>query len=235
MIGTVNINTFDTSEEVATALANAVSSELSRAIRERGRAVLALSGGETPKRFLELLATKRLDWQHTIVTLVDERWVPPSNTRSNQRLITERLLTKTSRPAQFEPLFNGESTPEQGVKEIERRLAKVLDQGFDVVVLGMGLDGHIASLFPGTDCLTDALTPDGNRLIVPTKSTDANEPRISLTLSALLRTKNLFLQIEGDAKAQVFFDAQLGRDIANAPVKAVLRQTKAPINVFLAR
>jgi len=100
------------SSHLATALADAVARDLGAAIEARGQAMIALSGGSTPKRFLQELAKRDLDWSHVIVTLVDERWVPANHPRSNAGLLRDNLLQDKAAAARFVPLYADAATPE---------------------------------------------------------------------------------------------------------------------------
>src|SRR5690606_17518849 len=135
-------------------------------------ASLALSGGNTPKRFLQALSLQSLDWRDVIVTLVDERWVPESNERSNARLLRASLLQGLAAEARFLPLYRDTPEPEQALPEIERDLA-ALPSPFDAVVLGMGNDGHTASFFPGGDRLAEALDPTATASVLPMRAPGA--------------------------------------------------------------
>ncbi|MET0330506.1 MAG: 6-phosphogluconolactonase [Dyella sp.] len=224
---------FPDSQALAAALAARVAADLRHAIAARGRAVLAVSGGSTPKHFFEQLSRAELDWSAVSVTLVDERWAPESSERSNARLVKAALLTNQAAAARFVPLYQPEAaTPEAGLVALRTRLGE-LPPRFDAVILGMGNDGHTASFFPGADRLSEALDLNGNARVLPINAAGAGEPRITFTLPALLDTAALYLHIEGDAKREVLDAAQLGQDAAaDYPIRAVLTQTRVPLTVY---
>jgi 6-phosphogluconolactonase len=222
--------TFADSEALAGALAAAVAADLRAGIDARGGALLALSGGTTPKRFMQRLSEQSLDWDKVTVTLVDERWVAPDNERSNARLLREHLLRGEAAAAHFLPLFRDTPEPEDALAELERRFAS-LPPSFDAIVLGMGSDGHTASFFPGGDHLAAALDPASPARLLPMRAPGAGEARITLTLPVLLAARHLYLHIEGAAKRDVLNTA-LADPAATAPVAAVLRQAPAPVLTY---
>jgi 6-phosphogluconolactonase len=223
---------FTDSKTLAETLAQTVAKDLRAGIASRGEALIALSGGATPRRFLEILSRETLDWSHVIVTLADERWVPASDARSNERLLRETLLRGAAASARFVPLYAASRDPETGLGLIAADIDK-LSLPFDVVVLGMGLDGHCASLFPDGDNLTEALRPESNIRVLPMHAPDAGEPRITLTLSALVSTRAMYLHIEGAAKRNVL-DRVIDCDpeFSQVPIRAVLHHASVTPEIF---
>ena len=206
------------SSHLATALADAVARDLRAAIQARGQAMMALSGGSTPKRFMQELARRDLDWSRVTVTLVDERWVPADHPRSNARLLRDNLLQDKAAAARFVPLYVDAPTPEEGMHAVRQAL-DTLPLRLDVAVLGMGEDGHTASFFPGGDHLEQALDRASPERVLPMRAAGAGEPRITLTLPVLVEARALYLLIEGDAKRQVLIEAVQGSPV---PIGAVL-------------
>ena len=225
-------NEFADPAALAQALASSVADDLRTALQERQVASLALSGGNTPKAFMRALSAQSLDWSRVTVTLVDERWVPEDNARSNAALLRENLLQGPAAAARFLPLHRDTATPEEALDALERDLA-ALPSPFDAVVLGMGNDGHTASFFPGGDRLADALDPDSTLRVLPMRAPGAGEPRITLTLPTLLAARHLYLHIEGEEKRAVLAQA-LGETDAGAgyPIRAVLRHARSPLATY---
>ena len=228
----VTTHSFTGCQAQAQALAERVAERLRTALSERSHAVLAVSGGSTPKDFFDRLSREKLDWSKVQVTLVDERWVPDSDERSNAHLVKAHLLQHAAASAQFIPLYTGDTTPEAGLTKADARISS-LPLPFDVVVLGMGEDGHTASFFPGGDHLAEALDMQGSARVLPMHAPDAGEPRITLTLPTLLETHALYLLVSGEKKRDVLADARLGLGAArDYPVRALLTQQRVPVAVY---
>jgi 6-phosphogluconolactonase len=211
-------------------LAKAISTRLRDAASQRGAAILAVSGGRSPISLFERLGREPLEWNRVIVTQVDERWVADDDPARNSRLIRDYLLQGPASAADFRSLKNDAATAREGQPACEAML-RALPQPFDVTLLGMGDDGHTASLFPGAAELGDALATDA--LCAATTATVPPFPRISLTLTGLLRTRMLILQLGGEAKRTVYRQALGPGPIEDMPVRAVLRQQQVPVEVWL--
>ena len=228
----VTTHSFTHCDAQASALAERIANRLRDALTERGRAVLAVSGGSTPKPFFEKLSREVLDWANVQITLVDERWVSESDPRANAGLVRNSLLQHAASAATFVPLYTGAATPEAGIEEATARI-NALNLPFDVVVLGMGDDGHTASFFPGGDHLAQALDLDDTAPVLSMRAAEAGEPRITLSLSTLLNTRSLYLLVTGEHKRQLLADARLGLgDAQHMPVRAVLTQQRVAVAVY---
>ena len=227
------LNSFANGNALAEALASTVAAHLANAVEARGKAVLAVSGGTTPARFFKVLSLKDLPWEKITVTLVDERFVPPTSDRSNQKLVTDMLLQNRAAKASFVGLYNDAPNAEEGAKIAAQAIAK-LGQPFDVVILGMGGDGHTASFFPGGDRLSDAISPDQPELVLPMHAEGAGEPRLTLTLPAIVKARLVALHIEGAGKMETL-EAALGSGAtADMPIRAVLRYEPIELEIFWA-
>ena len=223
---------FANSAELAGALAADVAGRLRAAIANRGHALLALSGGTTPQGFLRALARQQLEWPRVVVTLCDERWVPPQNERSNARLVHETLLQGAASAGRFVPLYVDAPDPESGIARVAAAIA-ALPLPIDVAVLGLGLDGHTASLFPDGDRIDAALDAEGAALVLPMRSLSAGEPRITLSLPVLAAARSLYLQIEGPEKKQVFARIVNGEGAPpRNPLRALMQHAGAPLAVY---
>jgi 6-phosphogluconolactonase len=221
----------------ALALAHALSGEikvdLDEAIAARGAASLVVSGGRTPAKLFAQLSAEKLDWGKVFVTLADDRWVETTSEASNERLVRETLLAGPAAAARFVGLKNPAPTPEAGADWATRALTRV-PHPFDVVLLGMGEDGHTASLFPGSMALARALDPTAPPACVAVNALAAPHARISLNLAALLDSRRIVVHFEGDAKWQVYQRARMPGATAEMPVRAILQQKEAPVDVYWA-
>lgn len=224
---------FKDSPTLVAALANQVAELLRSGIRERGRASLVVSGGSTPVPFFAALSELTLDWGKVVITLADERWVDPSDADSNERLVREHLLQNRAAAARFVGLKTGASTAVQGEKECGDRLAP-LPKPFDALILGMGNDGHTASLFPQAARLGEALSLDSGKLCLAITPPVAPHERMTLTLPALLHSRQIILHLVGAGKREVYEKALGEGPVAEMPIRAVLLQAIAPVTVFWA-
>lgn len=222
------LNAFPQAADASAALAQAVAADLAAAIDSRGRATLAVSGGRSPVPFFQALAQTALDWQRVTITLVDERVVPPEHADSNAGLVRQYLLQGPAAAAAFLPLVNTAANPEQ-----ELATAQTLWQTPDVVVLGMGDDGHTASLFPAADNLAEGLDAANPQALIGIVPPAAPHRRISMTLAELQRSGKLYLAIAGAGKRAVLDTAAQAVD-ATYPISYLLQPSEKPLHVYWA-
>ena len=190
-----------------------------------------VSGGRSPTRLFELLRVADLDWSRVCVALVDERWVDPSDPDSNEKLVRDVLLKDAAAKARFIGLKNAAPTPDLGAVSAWETFARV-PRPFDAVVLGMGDDGHTASLFPRSPNLSSALNPAAAAGCVGMWSPAVPHPRLSLNLSALLDSRRIVLSIPGAEKWKVYVAASSEGPVQEMPIRAVLRQQRTPVEVM---
>lgn len=218
-------------ETLSRELAAGIAESLTAAIGARGLASLVVSGGRSPVRLFEILRTQPLDWDRVCVALADERWVAPDDAASNERLVRDVLLKDHAASARFLGLKNGAPTPDLGAVSAWETFARV-PRPFDAVILGMGDDGHTASLFPGSPNLPRALNPAAVAGCVGMWAPVAPHPRLSLNLTALLDSRRIVVLITGEAKRHTFAAACAPGPAQDMPIRAVLRQSRTPVDVL---
>lgn len=228
------------SRSLADNLAGELVGMIDAAILEHGNAVIALSGGSTPKPLFEALAEHAVDWSKVVVTLVDERWVPESHELSNAAFIKRYFLNNIPTGVRFVPLYQAAQTVEASYAIV---LADYCDatgssinnmRRFDIVVLGMGNDGHTASFFPDANNIKNLVSLDEKQPLLSCNSATTKVERITWSLPMLLNSAYLALHFTGSAKLDVFETAVKGGPIQDLPIRSVIFQDQTPLNVFFA-
>ncbi|MFT5034149.1 MAG: 6-phosphogluconolactonase, partial [Bacteroidia bacterium] len=212
------------------ALAEAMSHTLQSAIAENQRASVAFSGGSTPAPMLQQLSAAAINWKNLSVTLVDERWVETSHVDSNEAQLRKSLIHGAASALTFIGLKADHPTPEKALATVNRHL-DALSWPLDCVHLGMGSDGHTASWFADADEYARAINPTHSQRVVALNPHAAPHPRISLSASAILTAKSIFLHITGDEKLEVLKRAVNGDK--TLPI-AVALSTATPVNIYWA-
>ena len=193
---------FDTPIECATALAKAVAQDLRATLAKQPRATLAVSGGRSPVSFFQILSRADLDWGSVDIILADERIVPTNHADSNTALVQQNLLQNRAAAARWIPLVEDDAADLQPERTV--RAASAHYRRPDVLVLGMGADGHTASLFPQSPQLAAAMSPDCAQPLIYTEPVTAPHGRISLTAAEIARVPHLYLAIGGAEKKAVY-------------------------------
>ena len=201
-----SFHTFPTAEAAARALSKAVAQDLRAALAAKGNAVLAVSGGRSPVAFFRALSQEDLDWKNVAATLADERLVPTAHADSNTRLVRENLLQNRAAEAQWIALVADGDTVPPPAEAVAAALR--LYRRADVLVLGMGADGHTASLFPDAPQLSDGLSPDYPQPLLHVSPPAAPHERISLALAEIARVPCVYLAIAGADKLAVYRRAE---------------------------
>jgi 6-phosphogluconolactonase len=218
-------------ESLDVALVADVVAALGADIERQGSAILVVSGGRTPVGFMQRLSRQSLAWQQVTVTLADERWVGADDADSNEKLVRDHLLVNAASVAGFVGLKNAAATAAEGEVVANDSLGKL--GKFSVVMLGMGEDGHTASLFPGAANLARGLDMTSGRACVAMTPLHAPRERMSLTLPRLLASSKIFLHLCGEGKRQVMVEALAGDDVLALPVRAMLMQQQTPVTVYI--
>ena len=226
------IETFPDAKVLAAACAEILGEALNRRLCEGAdRARLIVTGGSSPVACYETLKDWPLDWSRVDVTLTDDRFVPPDSKESNEGMVRRRLLKGAAAAAGFTPLWSEAVSPEEAAARAEPAIRAL--GTMDAVLLGVGPDGHICSLFPGSPQLAEGLDPNAQRLVigVPKAGQPPFVPRISLTLPAILNSKLVVILVSGAGKKQPIEAALGGADL---PVRAVLQQDRTPVRILWA-
>ena len=219
----VSAHEFKSPVLLADGLALNVAKQLSDAIDARGSATLVVSGGRSPVAFFQNLAKQKLDWSKVVVTLADERWVPVEHADSNAGLLKRYLLQGPAAKAQFLSLYSATANLELAAEQADRLLAEL--PPIDVLILGMGDDGHTASLFPNSPNLADALKVDGTRRCYPMLAPTVPHQRLTMSRALLASAKTTVLSISGQSKLTTLSAALAGDDVAAMPIRAFLQPT----------
>lgn len=209
-------------EMLAIDLANQMAGDLRAALAHEDRVALSVPGGTSPGPVFDDLCAATLDWSRVDVLLNDERWVPEDHERSNTRLLRQRLLVDRAASARYLPLYAPHPEPEDALAELAKPIEAVLPLA--VLLLGMGTDLHTASIFPGADRLTEALSPDAPTLL-PMRAPGAPEPRITLSAHVLNGALAKHVLIFGTEKREALERAK-GLPVEEAPINAVLDGAK---------
>ncbi len=219
----------------AAALTEALASDIAGALQEglaAGRgASLVVPGGRTPMALFERLSSAELDWDDVYVTLTDERWVDAGSASSNEKLVRDHLLRNAAAVANFVSLKNSAAQASGGAQRSWSRVAEI-PRPFDFMLLGMGDDGHVASLFPDSPGLASALDPTHPPGCVAMLASVPPRERLSLNLRALLDSRRIALLIVGEDKWATYERARLRGPAVDMPVRALLQQQNVPVSVY---
>lgn len=229
----MNRTDFSDRSALVAGVSQRIVSQLADSLEARAQAAMALAGGATPMPIYATLAAQALDWPRVTAVATDERWVPAAHQANNGREIRRQFA---GAGLKVQSLVPDNASGEPAVDQAEQTLAG-LPQPFDLVVVGMGSDGHFASLFPHSPALSVGLDPetkDSALVVIPDPlPPEAPFARVTLTLSRLLATRCLLLVIAGQAKRDVLAQAaQGGADEQQLPIAALLRAAGEKLEVF---
>jgi len=229
----MKLHTFKSREELTEALASTIADYLTQGITTNGSATIAVSGGSTPVELFKKLSTQKLLWEKVFICLVDERWVEPTDADSNEKLVRTHLLQNNAKAATFSGMKNGAATAGAGAVEYEKIVGQ-LPLPFDILILGLGGDGHTASLFPGAENLAAATDMQSGKMCMGIAPLTAPHERMTLTLPAILSSRQIFLHITGQDKKDVFDRAQQQGSPEELPIRFILNQNSAPFSIYWA-
>ncbi len=218
-----HFHTFAGQDILTSTLSTTIISLLHESIAKNGRASLMVSGGSTPIQLFKALSVSDLQWSKVDIGLVDERWVAPTDPDSNEHLVRSHLLQNNAAAANFTGMKNSAQTASHGELECTAAI-NTMHHPFDVLILGMGNDGHTASLFPGAEKLSQTTDMKSNAICMGIAPVTAPHERMTLTLPAILKAKNIFLHITGQNKKDVFTSAQTNGPAEEMPIRFILQQ-----------
>ena len=224
---TVKVHQLADPKTLAATQAHDVAERLRQAITSKGQACLVLSGGRSPVPFLEKLAGEALDWTRVTVSLADERWVPVAHDDSNAGLLARHLFKGPAAKARFIGLYQPAATLEAAAEQADQVLADL--PPIDVLVLGMGDDGHTASLFPGSPNLAEGLQAQSQRRVLPMLAPSVPHQRLTLTRRVLAGAGATLLSVQGPGKLATLRAALGGDDPAQMPIRAFLQD---PLEIY---
>lgn len=223
----VQAHTFTEASALATGLAQDVAERLSGAIKAKGQATVVLSGGRSPVPFLEALSGQSLDWSKVVVSLADERWVPVEHADSNAGLLRRHLLKGEAAKARFVGLYRAADTLDAAAEAADRALVDL--PPIDVLVLGMGDDGHTASLFPASPQVRAGLQRTGEHRCLPMFAPSVPHQRLSMTRALLATAAFTALSVQGQGKLATLREALAGDDAVSMPIRAFLQD---PLHLY---
>ncbi|MBK5001819.1 6-phosphogluconolactonase [Pseudomonas sp. S31] len=224
---TAQVHDLPSGKVLAATLAHDVAERLRAAIASKGQACVVLSGGRSPVPFLEKLAGEALDWSKVTVSLADERWVPVEHPDSNAGLLARHLFKGEAGRARFVGLYQQAENLDAAALKADQALAEL--PPIDVLVLGMGDDGHTASLFPGSPNLAQGLDLAGSRRCLPLLAPSVPHQRLSMSRSLLASAAFIALAVQGPGKLATLRAALAGTAIDEMPIRAFLHD---PLGIY---
>ena len=224
-------NFFSSRESASIAAADRITGALRRRLENHQGTSLIVTGGSSPQACYSALATHDLAWNRVHIVPSDERWVPPSHEDSNERMIRRSLLVERAASASFHSFYDGGADVQERCLTLTHTLHGIPGP-FAACLLGMGDDGHIASLFDDASNFSDGVDVSNEQLCIPIETAASPHRRVSLTLAALLRSDEIVLLFFGESKLAILERAK--RDADEYPVSRVLHQDQVPVTVFWA-
>ena len=224
-------NIFTDKAKLELTLAKDISQKLEQEIKKKGEATLLVSGGSTPKKLYEILSNTEIDWNNVSIGLIDERFVATDTDESNEFLIKNTLLKNKAAGAKFIGLVFSINDYEENLN-VAISKNKPFYESITCSILGMGLDGHTASLFTNSENVYTDDSIYGEKMIINTRATSEPSNRISYTKAKILSSKHLFLYFNGKEKLDVFNSAKENKNASSTPISAFIHQNIKTLNVF---
>ena len=222
-------HTFDSRDQASAAVADRIASLVEARLAINDHATIVVSGGSTPGHSFSVLSEKPLDWQNVQVALSDERWVPPDHDDSNEKLVRDSLLINLAMAGEVLSIYDAQTTVAERCDTLQHAMP---EHGFACSMVGMGADGHFASLFPDADSLEVGLDPDGGAFYLPASTAASSRPRVTTTLGAMLQSDEIILLFFGTEKFDIYEQAR--SSTSGLPVAHLLAQKRTPVHVYWA-
>ena len=224
------ISTFSSSDDLVDSLSEHIATALERAITERGVATLVVSGGSTPVPLFRALSQKTINWQAVTITLADERCVDENDAQSNAKLVKENLMQAQAATATFVPLVGTVPVDEDQLGELNHALLSL--PRYDIVLLGMGGDGHTASIFPEASNRDACLESDSTQAAMLVDPVTVTPLRITQTADRLCNTRQLILHTVGEDKRALLGEILAKPDAKQWPISHFLENSQKPVNIY---
>jgi 6-phosphogluconolactonase len=220
---------FDSRDAASAAVAARMAGLVGAQLGRDGEANFVVGGGTTPAKCFDFLSEYELDWDKVQVALSDERWVPNDHEDSNERLVRTSMLKGAASAGHILSIYEAGLSVDERTDALQLKKPK---NGFACSMVGMGSDGHFASLFPDADCLESGLRLHNTRFYMPVHTGASPHPRISMTLSALLASDEILLFFFGKEKLAVYDNAHTVDK--TYPITALLEQQQTPVSLYWA-
>jgi 6-phosphogluconolactonase len=221
---------FDSRGAASIAAANSIAELIQVRLSSSAEAALIVTGGSSPAMCYAELAPL-VDWSRVHVLLSDERWVPATDAGSNEKLVRENLLAAAQEKSRFHAMYAADSSPVEHCEVLNQSFS-ALPLPFVCTLLGLGSDGHFASLFPDADGLAGGLDINNQDWCIPVTTSASEHLRVSMTLAALLRSERIILLFFGEQKRAVYEQAKSPDSML--PVASLLSQSKVPVHAYWA-
>lgn len=234
----INQHIFSDRETLYQSTAGYCLQHLMQAITDRGQASFIVPGGTTPAPVFKMLSTEKIHWEQVTIALSDERWIDTTHDQSNQYLIEHTLMQHAAKKAKFIGMKSPFETADAAQKKCNESYQKISNP-YDVVMLGMGSDGHVASLFPNSKAIKTGLDPDSHQICIANNAEGCEvagkfPERMTMTLAALLNSQVVVILGQGNYKRDTFERAMTSNDPYQFPVAALMQQNRVPIEFFWA-
>lgn len=236
-MGNIQHRFFGSRESLQHSLLENTKYQLEKAIQSNGDASFMVSGGSTPQTLYQSLSSSVLPWGRITVGMVDERWVDVDSNASNEKFIRINLLNDRAAGSRFVNMKTEQLNAKQAEQQVNQTYNH-LSKPFDLTILGMGNDGHTASLFPYADGIEEALHNKHKLCSAisakPSEVTGEFTERMTLTAHAINRSRLIKLLITGREKLETYNKALAGDDVIEMPIRAILNQNQTPVAVYWA-